>query len=212
MQVLSPDITQEELFQLWCDDLIAAGYIQSVIEHKDIKPFVLYPGLVKSREVTVYSPKKNIPKKIVEKKTLLEPIQYTPDRVIIWDIKARGVFFNTKEEFPETYFVGHEYVTGSGKFFSLVEVKAPPGYGNKHGSDQSFRVKQKWVWEKYNLYVNKVYNYPNKRVKVTTPYLWLSTFTPDRYFYTDKKMEPRTISRWKPVRLQEFLKTRKALP
>jgi hypothetical protein len=92
---------------------------------------------------------------------------------------------------------------------SYVEIKAPPGYGGRHNSDAAFAVKQKWLWDQDSIYINKTYNYPNKTVKDVSPYLWLKTFTPSRYLFTDKLTKKRIISNWKPRSLQEFINHQK---
>tara|TARA_R110000851_G_scaffold160786_1_gene304093 strand:+ start:16040 stop:16696 length:657 start_codon:yes stop_codon:yes gene_type:complete len=203
--------TQEELFDLWCEDLIEAGFIRKVLKTKDIPPFILlkekyffsehkrikYAGT--KREIEVTDRKKHV----IEKGTL-----YTPDRMIIWEPEAEGIFYRNLEERREKKegMDCHFYsVTDWGSEVTHVDVKAPPGYGGMNSSDASFSVKSKLVYEKHSIKIAKVYNSPNKVVKNVKPYLWLDTFTPSRYYFTDKTGKPRKISNWKPRTLEAFL-------
>lgn len=205
--------SQEEFFDLWCEELIKEGYIKKVLKQEEI-PFsiVLFDGLKQTARIRMTN----------RTQTLLEPVTYKPDRVILWEDKSRGIFFTPLEEYRECYFVGQYIPMYDGCWMSPAEVKAPPGYGGGNSSDVSFAVKQKWVYAKAKIFVNKVFNYPNALVKMTKkgkltgkrkykrpdPYLWMMTFTPTRYFYTDRKFDTRIISKWPARTLQEFLKTK----
>jgi hypothetical protein len=206
MQILD-NSTQEELFDLWCEELIKKGYIKKVLKQEEISWIILFNALIQTREVNkvLYAgtPKEKV-KVVTEKNTLLNEVKYRPDRLIFWDKSAKDLFFTDINDYQTCYMVG-QYSSKEDAYMSAVEVKAPPGYGGKHGSDESFRVKQKWVMTKSYVYVNKVYNYPNKKVKNTKPYLWLETFTPERYFYTDKKLDLRKISNWEPRTSEGFI-------
>lgn len=205
--------SQEEFFDMWCDELIARGYIKRVLKQDDIPAaIVLYDGL-KQDEVRRLTRRKQ---------TLLEQVTYKPDRVILWEYKAKDIFFTPHGQWKECYFIGHHIEMYGGCWMSPAEVKAPPGYGGSNSSDARFGVLQKWVYEKAGIFVTKVYNYPNALVKVTkkgnptgvrryknpAPYLWASTFTPTRYFYTDKKFDLRVISKWLARDLDSFLNTK----
>ena len=60
------------------------------------------------------------------------------------------------------------------------------------------------------LYVNKVYNYPmgktkKGKFKAEGPYLWMRTFTPTRYFFTDKTFTAKSIKNWNALPIDNWL-------
>lgn len=207
--------TQEELFDLWCDELVEAGFIKKVQKQNEAKTFTLGQEtycIRTSKKVLYKGTSRERIKVTTSKITIIPEVTYTPDRVIFWTDKAYYLFFKnttdyiaSEEEIPYVFLADCIMYDGNPVYVSYVDVKAPPGYGGRNNSDVSLSIKSKWVWNEYGTYINKVYNYPNKKVKNVNPYLWLKTFTPLRYFYTDKLTKRRTISNWKPRTLKEFL-------
>ena len=198
--------SQEELFELWVDELIKEGYILSY--DSDPIPFTLFDEHKK------------------EGVKLLSSTQYKPDGRIIWADKAKDIFFTTEKtpkKYKNIYFLAERYTETTpgimkkrNSFYSsYLDVKSPPGSGKKNSSDASFIPKRTWMWDKFKIHVNKVYNYPNafvknkdksiKRLKAPRPYLWAQTFTPTRYLWTDKLTKERTINKWTVRTLEEFL-------
>ena len=215
--------TQEQWFLEWCNDLIKAGYIKKIIHGREVEPLQVYDGfkLIKNWTKTVFAgTKREKQKKMSKTITLLSDVTYKPDVIIMWADKARDIFFTPLEPIEKsTYF----WAQNNGYWISPVEVKAPPGSGNKNSSDLSFRILQKWVYEKLGIFVNKCFNYPMahikdkktkvfKRYKNPEPYLWMMTFTPERYFYTDKNMDAKKISNWDPISLEQFLASKQKNP
>jgi hypothetical protein len=191
--------TLENWFEFWAQDLIDRGYILKLLKTKDMLPFVLFEGL------SIVGAVKNKKDKFVSrKKNQLERIVYTPDFTIIWAEKAKNVFYIP---FEEDTLLNHKLLshTHNGLDYTPIEVKAPPGYGGRNTSDASFRVKQKWTWEKYQVFVQKVYLYPLKPMKSSTLYLWQNTFTPTRYFKTDGLTKDRSINKWNPIHVDLFI-------
>lgn len=198
--------TQEFLFHLWIEEMVKAGFILQY--EANLTPFVLFEG---RKEEGI---------------TILNPTQYTPDGRIIWAYKAKGIFFITIDEiedFKHVYFIAEEYDEIESKsegtvetyYSSYLDVKSPPGSGGRNSSDASFIPKRSWMWDKFGIHINKVYNYPNDfvkkggkrttRMKPTRLYLWAHTFTPKRYLWTDMLTKMRSISKWKVVTLKEYL-------
>jgi len=173
-------------------------YLGSKLDIKIATEKVIYKGTKREQVKTT-----------VETKPFMSEVTYTPDRTIIWNSKAKNIFYTDLDE----YLVGKVHkapilladLNSKLEMVSYVDVKAPPGYGNRHGSDVSFSIKSKWIWESYSAYINKVYNFPNKKVANIQPYLWLKTFTPKRYLYSDKLVKLRTIKNWVPKTLEQFL-------
>jgi hypothetical protein len=196
--------TQEELFDLWCDDMLEAGFLTKVLTTSDlVNPMVLFDGLFHDVP-TEHVGRNGVITTKVKKVTILSKITYKPDRILFWAPEAQGVFYKSLDTVGNAYFFSQINNT-TGEVFSCVEVKAPPGYGGANTSDASFRVKQKWVYEKLGIFVNKVYNKPSSKGTKLSIYLWPATFTPSRYFYMDKKAELRKFSTYTPRTLEEFL-------
>lgn len=182
--------TQEDWFDLWCEDAIKLGYIKKVVKTEDLAPYILAEKVKAYR--TVVDKKGRITQK---EYTLMEGSEYTPDRLIWWTDKSEGIFFYDRKEPPvgELPFFWAECAFDG--YFSQLEVKSPPGSGNRNSSDASFRVKQKWVWQKFDKYIQKVVNLPVKDRATPGIYLWLNTYTPTRYFMSDGLTTRRTISK-----------------
>lgn len=199
--------SQEDWFDIWAKVLIDNGYISKILKASEMEPMPLFEGLFKEisyTKVLYKGTKREQIKTYTKKITILEPIKYTPDRFIIWAEKAQNLLFTDLESYNNEgpYFIAKNY---KGKYISLIEIKAPAGYGGRNTSDASFRVKQKWLYEKYKLYTQKIMLYPNSKKSVNPRnYLWLSTFTPGRYLFTDKLTKNRTISNWDPVLFKTF--------
>lgn len=74
----------------------------------------------------------------------------------------------------------------------VVEIK--PIF-DKNNMTRLFRLNQKWMMDKYSMYINEI--------EVTR--LFSETFTPERYLYTDSGMTKRQINKWQPVSLKHYL-------
>ena len=80
-------------------------------------------------------------------KHLLHPHKYTADFGVLFTIKG------IECEFPFT-------LASDGE--ATIDIK---GSFNQHGGDREFSINQKWVYEKFGVYVNKVV--PEKLFKAT---------------------------------------------
>jgi hypothetical protein len=167
--------TQEEWFDIWCEELLATGYLDEVVTHPNVPTFQLFKGLDKP-----YGKKKNV---------VLRGTSYTPDRVLKWNSKAGGIFYTPfdgdNEDWNSCYFKP-QYESGGGFYYSIAEVKGPTGNQDSYGV--KFNFTQKWLWQNTEQYVQKVMLAPIKPLKNNLPYLWASTFTPNRFLYSDKLM------------------------
>jgi len=196
--------TQEELFLLWIAEAILAGFILDYTPEDEIDAFVLFEGLsyqwidVKiiyqgtKRETEKLSPKTD---------KLLEPTRYTPDGVIIWNDLAKNVLFNDLFEKGDAYFKA-QFVDE--KWVTILDVKAPTGTNRM--ADLPFSFTRKMMWMEHKLYVNKVMICPPK--PLAKNYLFSDTWTPGRYFLTDKMTKERSIP-FKADTAEQFLKTHK---
>lgn len=124
-------------------------------------------------------------------KTLLQEHSYTPDFHIVWNVSYKEKLGIRLME---------EDVLGS-----LVDVKG--GYSNNF-NDMRFPLNQKWLYQKYGLYVNKIipvsgFRINSKKEKVLKKCLFSETFTPKKYLLTPTG-KARTIH-WKVRSIEEFL-------
>jgi len=201
--------TQEEWFAIWLDELVRLGYVRSYTRHPET--FILSEEVsrtILTKKLIYKDTKRETIKEIRKKEVLLKACTYTPDFLIVWNTSAHMFYTNAMELLTgvkRNYFVSNRM---AGTQVSYVDVKAPAGYGGTNRSDVSFPVKQKWLYQTQGILVNKVMLAPNKKVKVTTPYLWLETFTPNRYLFTDKLTKQRTIRYWSPKKALEFIQSK----
>lgn len=123
---------------------------------QELKDQSLIEDFERSKEF-VLSPKRSI----VEGKIIREH-SYTPDFDINWSVNGGDLFVGYKGS-PFTY---------SDPYKSIIEVK--PQY-DSNNMTRLFRINQKWVMDKYNIYVDLIQ--PES--------LFKKTFCPDRFRYTD---------------------------
>lgn len=114
------------------------------------------------------------------KKTLLNSHIYTCDYAVKWNPEYKGVIFNDASHLEVTpFFVAN--ITDKGEYISYLEVKPEFDFNNM---TRLFVINQKWVYEKYKIYVQlfKPLDFYRK------------FFVPDRYLLTDKKTRKRKIN------------------
>lgn len=191
--------TQEELFDFWIQEALALGIVLEYLPEKDIPPFKIFEGLsynyIEERVVYEGTSREEIREKVKTHK-LLEPARYTPDGIIVWNPKVKDILFNDLFVMGDCYFKA-QY--NDGKWFSLLDVKAPKGVNRI--SDTPFMFTRKMMWQAHNLFVNKVMNIPPKAKD--NGYLYKEVWTPMRYFMTDKLTKKRSI-RYKAIDHLEF--------
>ena len=175
--------TQEQWFNFWIEEAIEEGFILEFVPEKDIPKFLLFDGLSYNYIDTNGAGTKEI----IKKDTLLFPLSYTPDGIIIWDPRVKDVLFNDLFEKGDAYFKA-QFIDD--KWVSILDVKAPTGVNRN--ADLPFSFTRKWMWQKLNLYVNKVMNIPPKAKD--KGYLFKDVWTPKRYFLTDKMTTRRSIN------------------
>ena len=113
-------------------------------------------------------------------------VNYTPDFIIKWSEKLRGILFSIAEtNDKKSVFVA--FVRDS-NLISYIDVKG--GFTRGRGSNSSaitFPLKQKWMLQKYNIYVQKIIPVGifNKKKNIQEG-LFVETFTPAKYMITAK--------------------------
>lgn len=147
--------------------------------------------LTKGLKHEYIKPMKRVEDKVLEQ-TILKPSSYNPDFLIYWNKKALGVFVselrNTKGKINTAFICDEQLI-------SVVETKGGFDMGNM---TRLVINNIKFVYEKYNIYINLI----------KVPDIFKKTFTPDRYFMTDKTFKPRTI-KFKAKTLSEFINQNK---
>lgn len=201
-------INYESSEELWISyylkELQAAGFISD---------WKYQPKTYELSEPLTYSWLKKLAVKITKQtSTLLQGHEYTPDFLIVWNEKARHLFFNTPDDkinLKNAMFIAH-----SGSNMSIIDVK--PAF-DMQNMTRLFVINQKWMMEKYGLYVQKIvpvketkhyHKVGNKEKKIYSHSSWSGifpkTFTPARYFLTDVSGKPRKIN-YNPVSLEDYL-------
>ena len=184
--------SDEELyFVWWLIDLAKAGYVKNVLHEpttfelsdKVVKPF---------REETQLKTKVKVEE---GEEQVLEGLVYTPDFAIQWTEKAIGIFCDvihcenklTYKSQPIRY-VG---VKRGNDLWTYIEVK--PEHDHKNMT-RAAKIKMNWVYSKHGVFIN---------LQKVGPILFKKTFTPDRYLFTNKKLDGRKL-KYKPRTLGEF--------
>jgi hypothetical protein len=135
-------------------------------------------------------------------KTLLHKLTYTDDFGIKWNKEAIDIFVNLINRTPKSKnlpFIGVlDLVNHGEKPLSFIDIKNP---FNKQGVKTLFKYKQKWIFQKYGIYIQEVDD---------IECLFYQTFTPERYFYTDSKKSKRKIN-YKITSLESYVEVRERM-
>jgi hypothetical protein len=178
------DSKEEVYFSWWLDELQAAGFIRAW-------GYQSYSFNLSDR--VQYQVKKPLKTKVrVDDKLLLHPHTYTPDFFIDWDESARGLFYNNLGDMVDI----KSCAIIAQDNFSRIDVK-PKQWGN-NSFMEAFRLNQKWTFDRHGVYVQPVVVVGQKTS------LFETTFTPRRYFTTDKSGRPRKLN-YKARTLAEFV-------
>ena len=144
------------------------------------------------------------PFKLFEAKDGLRDHVYTADWRVLWRESARGVYFidegqkvpKTRSGAPVVPFIGNP---------SYIDVKG--GFiGKNNSSGITFPLNQKWIMDKFGVYVNKtVITYDKKG-------LFFKTYAPDTVrnvaTYVRGENAGKTKFKFKPRTFDEFTKSR----
>lgn len=190
--------SNEEVYFYWyLQDLKRLGFVESFSYESEKIPL---GEDVYEEEVVQMATKVK-----VEQRPLIKERQYTPDFIICWDVSALGVFIRIIGD-PNgnrnAYFIAGEDLR------SVIEVK--PLF-DQHGKTAVARMIRDWVWYQHRIYVQVVI--PTAKVgmrgKVTPQNaLFPSTFTPLRFFRTDKGGANRKIL-WEAKTIEEYISNHK---
>lgn len=172
------DSTEEIYFIWWLEDLKKLGYVENY-----------YRSETYELSVKIHYDDKTDKK--IKQKSLLRNHVYTPDFTIVWNKKSESIFYCLADNVNQVN-IPIINVEESQNNISLIEIKGSiVGRNDRGGSVSKFIVNQKWMYDKYTLYVNLI------QIKK----LFIQTFTPKRYLLTDSGSLKRKIN-W-PIRTAE---------
>ncbi len=178
------DSKEEMYFSWYLDELFINGFIKSYERQPD--SYLLLSKIT-------YPWKKQLKTKVKDMESpLFQAHNYTADFKIVWDYVAHDTFFAKQRDGVQlnTYpFVAQDIRDGEGNIveenISIIEIK--PSF-DMQNMTRLFGINQKWVYDRYGVYVQKIV------VTGTKGALFPTTFTPERYFLTDKSMKPRKLN------------------
>lgn len=190
------DSNEEQYFWWWVRSLKEAGYIKDVVFQPE--SFKLADSLWGS----YYKEMKRVPDKLVQEEIMPGKL-YTCDAMIMWEEKAKDIFFTDikstlrkKERNSMKYLLAHKIDSDSfngNDWYSYIEVK--PVF-DQNNMTMLAKVNIKWVYEKYQQYINMVI--PEK--------LFNKTFTPKRFLYCNKDTNrKRKLKHKNVISLKSFI-------
>lgn len=178
--------SDEELYFTWyLDELKEYSVIIGYDYHP--KPFELSPKVYHT-----YQKKMKIKSKLVNA-FLLASHSYQADFIIRWNPDyITKIFCDISQLSPlNTPFIANR-PQNSHYPYSVIDVKGIFSFNDTY---RRFSIEQKWVYQKYRIYVQKII--PEK--------LFRETFTPEKYKYTNRTEKPRKL-KYTPVSIKEYLK------
>jgi hypothetical protein len=196
--------TIELYFEWWLLEMQSKGFV---------KEFFREPETMLVQAPAEYGRYKRFKTKEKEVETfnLFPRIQYTYDYIVVWNKSAEYLFYeevNDKREsifqFSMPQFIAHE--DKEGDIVSYVDVKptnAVQQRGGKVSSAITFPLKQRMLWDRHRLFINKVVPIPMAGTGYNSA-LFIKTFTPQRYLLTDGGGQRRKI-KFKTESLVEFV-------
>lgn len=202
-----------EMYSRWYfEELIKHGFVKSI--EREAETMLVLPSK-KHSKVKHLKQKENSLTTI----TLLQDISYTYDFRIIWSETALNIFTEIfYEGVPFVYdvppFVSHLIdINGVSEIVSYVDVKphsaaARFGGGNL-ASFYTFPFVQKFLMNKYGIYINKMVPTNTGKHGISTC-MFAKTFIPNRYLFTDGGSQHRSI-KIKKTPLLSFVKYKKEL-
>lgn len=174
--------SQEEIMAiLYFEELIEAGYVEKL---ERAQTYPLSERLLNCYTQVVQM--KTKAKEVEKQQVLLEEHVYTPEFMINWTHAGATLFVdrilkNSTKKLDASFI---------GSYKTLIEVK--PGF-DQNNMTRLFKINQKWMWEKYQLYVNLIQ--PHK--------LFEETFTPKAYLTTPTGKQ--RVIHWEVRSLEEYV-------
>lgn len=190
----------EKHFKNWLEELKKEGL---VINYKE-QPFTfeLFPSYVLEYKEQLKTKVKHLGF------SLLRNIKYTPDFRIEFSPDFPGLF-GVHEDFgfndPRGFLLLYTKLNRKGNPIVYVDIKAHSSatrVSSKLASSREFPIKQRVLLENKKVFVNKVIPYGFKDA------FFGKTFTPDSYYYTDKRTKVRSVGKnnYPIIRIKKFIK------
>jgi hypothetical protein len=170
----SYDSKEEVYFSWYLDDLKKHGFVTDY-KHEP-KSFTLFDKVEYEWEQQLKTKTKT------KTSTLIREHSYTPDFMVVWTDLGKNILHGGNPK---------EGIIISNNNVSWVDVK---GSWDMQNMTRLFTINQKWMYAKHGIYVNKVI--PDD--------LFRKTFTPTRYFTTDKSETRRRAIRFNAITIQEY--------
>ncbi len=193
------DSKEERYFYWWAQELIRFDII-TYFRYQP-KGFKLFKG------TTITYKHKTVRKRKIQTVDLLKGHEYTADFLIYWNPKVRDILFFPWNEEGNYSFKKYPFIANYSKakdcYFSVIDVK---GTYNQNDAWRRFSIDQKWVFQNFGVFVQKIITHPaiNKKGKlIPANALFPNTFIPERFLLTDKDMTSRKI-KYKHITLQQF--------
>ena len=191
-QEIEFDSDEEKYMYWWLKELQDLGYISKIVHQP--KPFDLSEPIW----VDYYQQMKTKGKYVPEE--ILKGHIYTPDYYIEWNshidkfniVTTDMVSDLRKKKSASLQFILSQINEDTKHYYSYIEVK--PSY-DMNNMTRLAKINQKWVWEKYGIFVNIVI--PEKHFN--------KTFTPERFITTNKSGKLRKIKYKNVINSKEFL-------
>lgn len=179
------DSDEEMLTLMWLEELGEKGFIEKI---ERAESFELSDGLTNVYEETIQMKTKS--KTVEKRKTILEAHIYTPEFVITWSpIAVVNLLYrhvnSIREKFTQLFMYNQTRVGP----VSYIEVK--PEW-DQNNMTRLFKINQKWIWEKYGIFINLVQP-AQLCAKTFTPKKWLTTATGKKRLI---HWETRSIDEW----------------
>lgn len=128
--------------------------------------------------------------------TLLREHSYKPDYVVLWNEIYKDIFYSCyKSDMKLALIWRGEYVKRpfiTNGNVSHIDIKG--SYTLRNSDNAIFSVNRKWVMDRYGVYIDKI----------TVPDVFIKTFTPNRYLYTDKTQSIRTSMKWQDRTIHQY--------
>jgi len=189
-QNLKLDSDEEMYFYWWLKELKERGFIKHI--ELQPSPFSLSESLKSSYIEQLKTKEKTSSEELMPKHI------YTADVFIIWTEYALNKFTTLIDsKIKKTSSRSMQFIISQkndkGDIYSFVEVK--PSF-DQNNMTRLAKLNQKWVYEKHGIYVNIVI--PEKHFN--------KSFTPARYFFTNKSKVARTIKYKNVITIDTFFK------
>lgn len=195
------DSKEEEYFYWWLQELEQAGIIHRIKYQP--KPFVLS---VNQDVLFGEQLKTKVKKRSV---SLLKGHEYQADFLFYWTPEAKNIMFADYNDILDKSIKKFPFIANYSKEkdcnFTVIDVK---GTFSQNDAWRRFSVDQKWVFQRYGIYVQKMISHPSidkKGVMHPANALFPQTFIPRQFQTTDTGKFKRKIKY--PVKfIEDYLK------